>query len=412
MGTVVKLGEIATLYDSLHKTPKSYVEQGYPMIRVTDVKRGFVNFEGTKQVNQVVYEEFSKKYKPQIGDVIFTRVGSYGNSCYVDKKADFCLGQNTVCIAPNKVLIDPYYLYVFLNSSQAKRQIDSFISGSSQPTISLKSIKEIKLELPDIVIQRSLSSSIAAYDNLIENNNRRIAILEDMAQSLYREWFVHFRFPGHENCEFKDSELGRIPEGWEVKKLDDVINIYRGRSYRSKDLVGEEGYPFLNLKNVAREGGFRRDGLKKYTGPFKEHHIAKPNDIIMAVTDMTQERAIIARPARVPEMGYDNFIYSIDLIKITVKEDVDDSFVYSLLRYSDFPHIVKQFANGANVLHLKPQVVSDYEAIIPSKSVMRKFSKKIKSIHTHQDLLEKKNDILVKQRDMLLPKLISGSINV
>ena len=113
-----------------------------------------------------------------------------------------------------------------------------------------------------------------------------------------------------------DSELGPIPEGWEVNKVDTVADIYRGRSYRSADLVEENSLPFLNLKCVDRDGGFRRDGLKRYAGRYKDTQTAKPGDIIVAVTDMTQERRIVARAARVPEIGEEMLVFSMDLIKV------------------------------------------------------------------------------------------------
>jgi len=107
----VKLDEVVTLFDSLHKTPSAYTDEGYPMIRVTDILRGFVNTSGTKCVDYETYHEFSKKHRPTVGDILFTRVGSYGNSCFVNRNEEMCLGQNTVCITPVQERLDPFYLY-------------------------------------------------------------------------------------------------------------------------------------------------------------------------------------------------------------------------------------------------------------------------------------------------------------
>ncbi len=109
----VVIADIAILYDSLHKTPK-YSNDGYPMVRVTDINRGYLDLSNTKKVDENTYKEFTKKYKPHVGDILFSRVGSYGNSSYVNNHEYFCLGQNTVCISPNHHLIDSFYWYCCL----------------------------------------------------------------------------------------------------------------------------------------------------------------------------------------------------------------------------------------------------------------------------------------------------------
>jgi type I restriction enzyme S subunit len=210
-----ELGEIAELYDSLHQTPQ-YAAEGYPMIRVTDIRRGFVSTIDAVRVDEETYRQFSKKHRPQVGDILFSRVGSYGNSVYVNRDDDFCLGQNTVCISPQKSRIEPTFLYCALNSDNLRSQIESLVGGASQGTISLKSIRKLQVPIPPIQLQRRIAGILSAYDDLIENNQRRIKILEEMARSLYREWFVLFRFPGHDKVKMVPSTLGPIPKGWEV----------------------------------------------------------------------------------------------------------------------------------------------------------------------------------------------------
>jgi type I restriction enzyme S subunit len=233
-----------------------------------------------------------------------------------------------------------------------------------------------------------------------------------MARRLYREWFVHFRFPGHDGCSFVDSPLGEIPEGWEARKLRDLADTYRGRSYRSVDLVGENGLPFLNLKCLDRDGGFRRSGLKRYHGDFKDTHIARKGDIVMAVTDMTQERRIVARAALVPTLGHDFGVFSMDLVRIQPKSGVAKHFLYSFLRHSSFADEVKQHANGANVLHLSPDRITEYELIWPSVLLVDRYARFVSSILEEIDMLENSIDNLRRTRDLLLPRLLSGQIDV
>jgi len=234
-----------------------------------------------------------------------------------------------------------------------------------------------------------------------------------MAQMLYREWFVNFRFPDHEQFKMVESELGLIPEGWESKKISDFSNLYRGKSYKSSELVQEGGLPFLNLKCIERDGGFRHDGLKRFQGSYKETQTAKAGDIIIAVTDMTQERRLVARAARVPKTNENNYIFSMDLIKIlSMNTNISQDYLYSILRFSEFGNIVKQYANGANVLHLNPERILEFKIALPKLNLINDYTKVVSDIYQKCDILILKNDNLRKTRDLLLPKLISGEIDV
>jgi type I restriction enzyme S subunit len=233
-----------------------------------------------------------------------------------------------------------------------------------------------------------------------------------MARALYREWFVHFRFPGHENRPRIASPLGEIPQGWKVKKLGEVANTFRGRSYRSVDLAEEGGLPFLNLKCFDRDGGFRRSGLKRYIGEFKEVHVAKKGDVVIAVTDMTQERRIVARAALVPTLNAEFGIFSMDLVRIEPRPGLPKSFLYSFLRYSSFADEVKQHANGANVLHLSPDRIIDFRFSTPPTDLIRRFAGFIAPVLEEIDTLANKIDNLRRTRDLLLPRLLSGQIDV
>ena len=170
--------------------------------------------------------------------------------------------------------------------------------------------------------------------------------------------------------------------------------------------------PFLNLKNIDREGGFRTDGLKWYDGKFQEAQIATSNDIIMALTDMTQERRVVARSARVPNMGHEKYVCSMDLIKIKPKGSIQTDFLCALLQYSNLAEHLKEYANGTTVLHLSPSYVQSSELVLPSNELRQRYAEIARSVHQQSDLLQKKNTNLRQTRDLLLPKLISGEIDV
>ena len=185
------LGEIAQLIDSLHKTPKYSNDGGYHMVRVTDIKDGEINFSKTKKVDEETFREFSKRHSPQIGDLVLSRVGSYGIPALVKTNEPFCLGQNTVFIIPT---INSELLYYFLISPTSKKQVDSFVDGTTQPTISLKNIRKIVVSFPLLNEQADLVShldELSKRSKLLRNKYRsKLADLDDLRQSLLQKAFA------------------------------------------------------------------------------------------------------------------------------------------------------------------------------------------------------------------------------
>lgn len=183
------LGEVVVLIDSLHRTP-SYQLEGYPMVRVTDIKTGFLSLDKTKKVDRETFDEFSKKHIPKVGDIVLARVGSYGVSSIVNSEEPFCLGQNTVFILPK---INSNYVYFFLNSPYAKKQLDKMVAGTTQPTISLKSIKEVSIPLPNLIDQQTIVQKLDALS--LETKKletiylTKITDLEELKKSILHKAF-------------------------------------------------------------------------------------------------------------------------------------------------------------------------------------------------------------------------------
>lgn len=284
--------------------------------------------------------------------------------------------------------------------------------GAAVPGINLGILKALEVVLPPLATQRRIASILSAYDDLIENNTRRIAILEEMARRIYEEWFIHLRFPGHEQVRMVESELGLIPEGWAPSSVGQCVTVYRGKSYKSSELAEEGGLPFVNLKCMERDGGFRKSGLKRFTGSYKETQKVKTGDLVMAVTDMTQERRIVARCGRIPRLDSDFGVISMDLVKVDANKGIPKEYVYEMLRWSGFADEVKQHANGANVLHLSPDRIAEYRFPLPTSTLVQRFANLIAPMLNQCDVLLEKNENLRTTRDILLPKLISGELDV
>jgi type I restriction enzyme S subunit len=176
-------------------------------------------------------------------------------------------------------------------------------------------------------------------------------------------------------------------------------------------LADDGGLPFLNLKCFDRDGGFRRSGLKRYTGEYKDSHVAKKGDIVVAVTDMTQERRIVARAALVPTLDSEFGVCSMDLVRVDPKPPMPKSFLYSFLRYSSFADEVKQHANGANVLHLAPERITDFRFIASPIELMQQFANFVEPVLQQLDTLQNQIENLRRTRDLLLPRLLSGQVH-
>lgn len=303
---------------------------------------------------------------------------------------------------------DPRFIYYWLQTVP----LAALDGGAANPTLNRNHAHLLEVRVPSLDLQIRIAEILGGIDDLIENNRRRISLLEQMVHAIYREWFVHFRYPGHEDDELVDSPLGPIPAGSRVRAVDELAVVVRGRSYRKHELVEEGGVPFINLKCMARGGGFRRDGLKRYAGPFKREQVTSAGDIVLAVTDLTQSREILARATLVPRLSEEHGVISLDVVRLVPRNSEDRIPLFAVLRYSDLADRVKEHANGSTVLHLSPDHVAAASIIWPAERVRRRAADLLGSMYSLCDELSDAADRLVRIRDLLLPKLVTGAIDV
>lgn len=219
---ILTMTNIAKVIDSLHRTPK-FSNDGYPMVRVSDIKLGNLNLSNTLKVNEDIYAQFIKPYKPQQGDIVLSRVGSYGIPSFVDTNEPFCMGQNTVIITTNK---NKKFLYHVLSSKGIKEQIENGSYGSGYKSLSLKNIKELKIPLPPTKAeQTAIATALSDMDGLIEGLEKLLVKKRDIKQGAMQE-------------------LLKPKERWVAKKLGDVLKVKHGKSQR--EVVDKNGhYPIL-----------------------------------------------------------------------------------------------------------------------------------------------------------------------
>lgn len=366
---------------------------GYPLVRTPNVGFGRLVYDGMHRVSEEVYNCRNKRAVPSPGDLIYAREAPAGNVAVIEPGEKVCLGQRTVLLRPNPRIVDSYYLAYYLLSPEHRNELVGQASGATVLHVNLADIRSLKVSFPKIDVQRRIVAVINDYYSAIDNARRQIALLEEAAMRLYREWFV----------------VNADPK-WEKRRLWDVCDYFRGVSYTSKEIEGKNGVPLITLKNIERFGGFREDRSKTFSGVCKEGSSAGANDILMAVTDMTKERRLVGHVAMVPDT-YDDAQFSMDLIRLKGKL-VSDSFLYAMLRYSTYADEFAVRASGANVLHLKPSSLDDCEVVVPKRVLREKFDS------TFVPIVQKKNALyrailrLTEARDRLLPKLMSGEIEV
>jgi len=218
-----------SIVDCVNKTaPIVDWETPYKMIRTTNVKSGWVNLAGVRYVSEETYVKWTRRDLPKKGDVILTREAPLGEVGMIRSEDTIFLGQRLVQYRANRTKLDNRFLLYAFQSDDLQGQIKSFGSGSTVEHMRVPDCEKLMLQLPPLPVQTKIADILSAYDDLIENNTRRIKILEEMAQLLYREWFVNFRFLGHEDVKLVESAIGLIPEGWEVRNIGSLLTHHIG----------------------------------------------------------------------------------------------------------------------------------------------------------------------------------------
>jgi len=221
------------IVDCEHKTAPPVDGAEYPLIRTPDIGVGRLLLESAQRVTQETYQAWTKRAVPRTNDLILAREAPVGNVGIVPPGVSPVLGQRTVLIRPDQTQVYPLYLNYLLSGPMLRGWMHGVSVGATVAHLNLSDIRAMKLPpLPPLTIQRKIGEVLGSYDELIENNNRRVQILAEQAQRIYREWFVDFRPPGHEGAPLIGSPMGPIPEGWTCTTVGQQATVIRGRSYR------------------------------------------------------------------------------------------------------------------------------------------------------------------------------------
>lgn len=408
----VKLGEcVDYILDYRGKTPKKS-KTGIPTLSAKSVKNNFIDYDEVYYISRDEYNRFMSKGFPRIGDILMTMEAPLGLVATLDRD-DVGLGQRIVTIRGKKDFLDNNYLKFYLQSPKGQHELYSRATGTTVVGISQKNLKNIEIVIPSLENQIRIGRILNNYNIKIEINNKIISNLESQAQAIFKSWFVDFE--PFQDGNFVESELGMIPEGWEVRELKDVSKRINGFSYTSKDIFDESNINMITIKNFDRNGGLQNDSIKPISknSRIKKDHYLKTNDILMACTDLTQKADIIGGVLLYFEnKNFDNEIFSMDLIKLVPFEKDDTFFFYYYLKNPIFKLFAENASSGTTVLHLSKKAVDNFNIVYPTKKHIDRFNDYVFPIIKKQRNLLNQNTKLAELRDALLPKLMAGEIDV
>jgi type I restriction enzyme S subunit len=314
-----------------------------------------------------------------------------------------CLGQRTVLIRPNPELADPHFLNYLLNSPEMQGAMMALANGATVAHLNMKDIRKLALpDLPDIEVQGIVGRLLSSYDELIENNARRIEILEEMAQAIYREWFVEFRYPGHEDVPLVDSELGPIPEGWEARELREVVRVNE-HSLKAGAEIGEIQYVDIASVDVGRIS--KTQTIEFSEAPGRARRKGQHGDIIWST--VRPNRRAYAQLIDPPT----NLVMSTGFAVIS-PVSLPSSLLKQMLSTDAFVDYLSSRATGATYPAVTPSVFEEARFVVADEATNSKFNELAEPIDTLIAFLKSEIEILTETRDMLLPKLISGEIDV
>lgn len=390
--------------DCINKTaPTVDHETPYKMIRTTNVKKGFIDIKEVKYTSKEVFEKWTRRSKPKFGDVILTReapVGEVGRFTHQDCENIF-LGQRLFHYRPNPLKLDWNFLAYSLQSESVQARLKSKAFGATVPHVKVGDAESLLIPCPPLEDQKKIGSILSSYDDLISINQRRIELLEEAARRLYREWFVHLRFPGHESVPIKDG----IPEGWHSCTLNDVCDSIGGGTPSTKHQEYWNGeITWVTPTDLTRndcliltrsEKTITAEGLKN-----SSTKILPPDTILMT------SRASIGFFGLIDEEVCTNQGF------ISVIPHHDESRMFLLFHLMDRVEELRGVATGATFKELSKKTFRSLPIVFPDSMILSTFNNITYPMMKQVRVIKKQNEFLSQARDLLLPRLMSGKLDV
>lgn len=412
----MKLKDVCVdIWDCPHTTANDEGE-GYPLIRTPNIGKGRFILSGVHRVCEDVYNIRNKRAIPQDNDLIFAREAPAGNVAIIKKGQKFCLGQRTVLIRPDKDKVNPDFLNYFLLAPEQQHSLLKTANGSTSSHVNMKTIRELQINLPSRNYQDIASSILCDYDEVIELNQRKIAVLEEIAMRIYREWFVHFRFPHHESCVFENG----LPKGWNFASISNLIENYIGGGWgeesQSRDFsVGAYVIRGSDIPNILN-GIPNKEVFRYHTPSNIASRELSDGDLVFEISGGSDNQPLGR-----------NCLITKNLLKAYGDKVICASFCKRLIpqrEYSEylFGYLHQLWSVGAldtfsvritGISNFKFEAFLKYHnLLIPPKEIAIKYSEIVNPIYNEVCNIGNSIDKLQKMRDHLLPQLMSGLLEI
>jgi type I restriction enzyme S subunit len=404
------LGELCEVTSSKRIFLSEYAESGIPFYRGKEVIQK-LKYEEIKQpyfISKNRFEEIKVKFgSPKKGDILLTGVGTIGYP-YLVKESDgdfYFKDGNLIWIKENESDIDPRYLFYYFFSSYFRSIVRNISIGSSQKALTISSVKSLKIPKPPLPTQKRIADILSAYDDLIENNLKRIKLLEQAAQNIYKEWFVHLRFPGHENTPINE-ETG-LPVGWEIKRSDEVFKINIGKTPPRKEpewFSLEKGYKWVSISDMNKSSVFIQKTKERITDTGVSRFNVKvvPKGTVLLSFKLTIGSVVIATEDMVTNEAIAHF---------NIDKNTSLSTEYTYCHLSCFPY--KTLGSTSSIGQaLNSKIVKSIPVLLPQSDLVNLFTKTVNPIFTQLENLITQNQKLKAARDILLPRLMNRTIEV
>lgn len=393
-----KLSECCqSISDGDHQAPPKS-NKGIPFVTISNIKDNSFDFTNCMHVPQSYYDNLLAKRKPQKGDILYSVVGSFGIPVLIKENVKFTFQRHIAILRPNPHIVEPAYMYYSMLSKAFFLQADAAAIGAAQRTISLSSLQNLTINLPDLPTQRRIASILSAYDDLIENNRRQIKLLEEAAQRLYREWFVELRFPGHDGVKVVDG----VPEGWMNGTVDNIVKLLSGYPFKSSEYVSSGKYRLITIKNV-KDGEFSPDNvdyIDQLPDKVPSHCILTEGDILLSLTGNIGRVCIVN--------GY-NYLLNQRVAKL---QTLHPAYAYCMFRSKEMLNKMTALSNGVAQQNLSPIRAEKIRILIPSSNLLSQFKNIVEPIISQIILLNNQITFACEARDRLLPELMDGEMEV
>lgn len=401
---VFRLNEICQI-KSGKRIPKGmdYVtyQTNHPYIRARDIKSGNILTEELVYIEDNVYEKI-KKYIIQKGDIAITVAGSVGDTGCANEIVDgYNLTENAVRLTNFTEDVDSKFLHYILMQKHYYDYMQLIAGAAAQPKLGIYKIQKIRVVLPKVSIQKRIADILTTYDSLIENNNKRIKLLEQMAENLYKEWFVRFRFPGYENTKFVDG----IPSDWQILRMSDFCYVTDGTHDTPKP-IDDGGVPLVTGKCI--KNGFI-DFNAPYNISYQDHESISKRSGLQTGDILFSNIGTVGTTCLV---NYDREFSVKNVIIFKPGNIKISNYLYSWLNSDSIQAIFATQTNGASQQFVGLNFMRRFKILVPKENVLDLYSDRIKPIRTEIVKLHDINENLIKQRDMLLPRLMSGKLEV